>query len=46
MGTIPPAHGKGPWVVRVEAFDDLDQSIGRSFLEVAATPKPKRTPRD
>lgn len=46
VGAIPPRHDAGPWVVRVEAFDDLDQSIGRNFLEVAKTPKPKRGPGD
>jgi hypothetical protein len=43
---MPHAPGRGPWVVRVDVVDDLGQSIGRNFVEVAATAKPRRVVRD
>jgi hypothetical protein len=32
---VPPATGKGPWVVRVEVEDEFGDAAGRDFVEVA-----------
>lgn len=34
-GQIEPWRGKGPWVVRVEVFDEGGNMLGRDFMEVA-----------
>lgn len=40
--TLPPRQGGGPWVVRVEVTDQFGYPLGRDFIEVIRTPKPKR----
>jgi hypothetical protein len=36
-GVLPAAVGKGPWVVRVEVKDKRGVSLGRDFVEIAAS---------
>ncbi len=35
VGSVPAQATPGPWVVRVEVFDQYGYSLGRSFLEIA-----------
>lgn len=41
-GVLPPRPGKGPWVVRVEVKDKRGMSLGRDFVEIAASEEPHR----
>ncbi len=36
-GVLPAPRGKGPWVVRVEVKDKSGVSLGRDFVEIAAS---------
>ena len=38
-----PKQVSGPWVVRVEVANELGESIGRDFLEVASSASPPKT---
>jgi hypothetical protein len=37
--TVPPATTPGPWVVRVEVFDQFDIPLGYDFVGIIAEPK-------
>jgi hypothetical protein len=41
-GVLPAPRGKGPWVVRVEVKDKLGASLGRDFVEIAASDAQRR----
>jgi hypothetical protein len=37
---VPAQAGEGPWVVRVEVYDQYGHPLGRDFVEIAPQPAP------